>query len=59
MRRRLIIAAAGLAAAAGLMAAPQANAGSVCVNVHVEVNGQAIDQAPCVDLPEAAPPALP
>jgi hypothetical protein len=56
MRSRLIIVAAGLAAAAGVVAMPQANAGSVCVKVHVEVNGQAVDQAPCVDIPDSAPP---
>jgi hypothetical protein len=63
MRRRLIILAAGVAAAGGLLVAPQANAGSVCVKVHVEVNGQVVDQAPCVDIPDPgptpAPPALP
>ncbi|MEY2475835.1 MAG: hypothetical protein QOG87_1150 [Actinomycetota bacterium] len=63
MRRRLIFLAAGVAAAGGLLMAPQANAGLVCVNVHIDLNGQAVDQSPCVDTPDLGPtptlPALP
>ena len=55
MRRRLLFLAVPVLAAVGF-ALPSAQASSVCLNAHVEVNGQVlVDQAQCQELP--APPA--
>jgi len=64
MRRRIVLLAGGIAAAAGLVLLPQAQAQSACVSAYVEVNGQVIsDGAPVCLPPEGAPapepPALP
>jgi hypothetical protein len=57
VRRRLLFLAVPVLAAIGF-ALPSAQADSVCLNAHVEVNGQVlVDQAQCQELP--APPALP
>lgn len=61
MHRRLLLGAAGLALAAGLLVGAPANAAGICLDANVELQGQAIlDQAQCLP-PEGtpAPPALP
>jgi hypothetical protein len=47
-----LLAAAVAAAGLGLLASAPANAaGQLCYDVNVDVNGQAVVQADCVDLP--------
>jgi hypothetical protein len=69
MRRRLILLTAAAAGGIGIWSfvTPGANAQQACVSVHLEANGQGVDQTVCVppdggvpSLPEPpAPPALP
>ena len=61
MRRRLVLLAVGIAGMIGFAVAPHANAeGGVCLNAHVEVNGEAlVDQHPCVPIPDAPPAPTP
>lgn len=47
MKRVLAIAALVLGTTAAF-AAPAANASTACLTVHIQVNDQVVDQAPCV-----------
>ena len=60
MRRRLVLLTAAAVGGLGLVAfaVPGANAQQACLNVHVQVNDQVIDQNICVP-PEGETPELP
>jgi hypothetical protein len=62
MRRRIVLLAGGLAAAAGLILLPQAQAQSACLTAYVEVNGEVVvDDGVCLppEAPAPEPPAVP
>jgi hypothetical protein len=61
MRRRLILLTAAAAGGIGMWSfvAPGATAQQACVTVHLEANGQAVDQTVCVPPDGGGVPELP